>query len=138
MSPSSPVPSGESSGDVTETLESLCADPSCRSPYQKVIGRGRPQRFCSETCRRRAEKSLRKVRSRLRHYDEMATISRIDIAAHGREDGEGDTELDLRQSASNAIGRAEAALRFLTDRDDPAVNEFRRLYEAVAPLLANR
>jgi len=67
-------------GDVQE-LPDYCARPSCRREFVRVVGRGRPQTFCSEVCRRAAEKELRHARSRLAHFEELTAQLKIDIAA---------------------------------------------------------
>jgi hypothetical protein len=123
-----------------EELTDYCWRPSCRKEFRRAAGPGRRQGYCSEICRRKAEKELRQARARLAHYELVVHKLRIDVAAHGRPelnevDGEKLPLLpDARQTAENAVRRAAGALTF-ADIDDPAVRELRMLYEAVAPIV---
>ena len=58
--------------------------PMCRRAFTRVVGPGRPQAFCSEVCRRAAEKELRQARSMLAHFEDLTAQLRVDIAAFGR------------------------------------------------------
>ena len=69
---------------ATQELPDYCARPMCRSPFTRVVGPGRPQAFCSEVCRRAAEKELRQAKSLLAHFEDLTAQLRIDIAAFGR------------------------------------------------------
>ena len=68
----------------TQELPDYCARPMCRSPFTRVVGPGRPQAFCSEVCRRAAEKELRQAKSLLAHFEDLTAQFRVDIAAFGR------------------------------------------------------
>jgi hypothetical protein len=134
---------GRSDGDSrrpsnVEDLPDFCSRPSCRREFRRLVGPGRRQAYCSETCRRNAEKELRQAKSRLAHFEELVKMLRSDVAAFERtaaEQGAGDGPLaDLLQGAESALRRAEGALIF-ADGSQPSVQELRRLYEAVAPLI---
>lgn len=122
-------------GDVLE-VAAFCARPSCRREYRRVTQPGRPQAYCSEVCRRSAEKELRQLRARLAHFDSVVEQVRIDIAAHSRNDDAVVPVLELRQAASNAVARAAGVLRFTTESRDPLADELKLLHDAVAPLIA--
>jgi hypothetical protein len=122
-----------------DLLIDYCSRPKCRNEFRRTAHPGRPQEYCSEICRRAAEKEFRRARSRLAHYEGLVEKLRIDVAAHGRPDAEdGDDQqpvsLDARQRAENAVRRASGVLRF-ADPDDPAVQELQMLYGAVAPVI---
>lgn len=121
-----------------EDLTDYCSRPSCRKEFRRTAGPGRPQAFCSEFCRRAAERELRQVRSRLAHFESVVEKLRIDVAAFGRADDEGLEPgiLELRRRAHEAIARTGGALEFMSNRDEPSARELQRLYDAVAPLLA--
>jgi len=123
-----------------ESLIDYCSRPNCRKEFRRTARAGRPQEYCSEICRRTAEKELRRARSRLAHYEGVVEKLRVDVAAHGRpdtdQDGDGELplSLDAHQRAENAVLRASGVLRF-ANPDDPAVQELQMLYRAVAPIV---
>jgi hypothetical protein len=125
---------------VADGLADFCSRPSCRKEFRRTARPGRRQEYCSEICRRAAEKELRQARARLAHFEEVVKKLRIDVVAHGRvvldEVGEEQVSvsLDARQAAESAVRRAAGALAF-ANPDDPAVRELRMLYEAVAPVV---
>lgn len=123
-----------------ESLIDYCSWPDCRKEFRRTARPGRPQEYCSEICRRAAEKELRRARSRLAHYEGVVEKLRIDVAAFGRPDADQDIgdelplSLDARQRAESAVLRASGVLRF-ANPDDPAVQELQRLFRAVAPIV---
>lgn len=123
-----------------ESLIDYCSKPDCRNEFRRVTKPGRPREYCSEICRRTAEKELRRARSRLAHYEGVVEKLRIDVAAYGRQDTDQDSgdelplALDARQRAENAVLRASGVLRF-ANPDDPAVQELKMLFMAVAPVV---
>ena len=122
-----------------QDLADYCSRPSCRKEFRRTVGPGRPQAFCSEFCRRGAERELRQVRTRLAHFESVVEKLRIDVAAFGRPDGEGlePSILEQRRLAHEAIARTAGVLEFIGSRDEPAVRELQRLYDAVGPLLTS-
>ena len=106
-----------------QELPDYCARPMCRSPFTRVVGPGRPQAFCSEVCRRAAEKELRQAKSLLAHFEDLTAQLRIDIAAFGR------------GGLSQATETAEMA--FVGDSDDPLAQELRALHAAVSPVIVD-
>jgi hypothetical protein len=123
-----------------EGLIDYCSRPECREEFRRTAGPGRRQEYCSELCRRAAERELRRARSRLAHFEDLVEKLRIDVAAFGKPDSDdaGDENLllslDGRRAAEDAVRRAAGALEF-ADRDEPAVRELRMLYDAVAPII---
>ena len=124
-----------------ETVADYCWRPSCRKQFLRPAGRGRRKAYCSDICRRAAEKELRQAQSRLAHFEALVEKLRIDVAAFGKPDpGEGGGDdglplpLDARQEAENAVRRAAGALVF-ANPDDPAVRELRLLHDTVAPVI---
>lgn len=129
------APVDESSG-----LIDYCSRPSCRTEFRRTPGPGRRQAYCSEICRRAAERELRQLRSRLAHFENLVDKLRIDVAAFGRPEDDGADggnaggRLDSRRAAEDAVRRAAGALEF-ANPDEPAVRELRRLYQAVASVI---
>jgi hypothetical protein len=122
-------------------LIDYCSRPSCRREFRRGSGPGRRQAYCSEICRRTAEREYRQLRSRLAHFEDVVEKLRIDVAAFGRLDAADDageekmtTHPDSRRTAEDAVRRAAGALEFAA-HDGPAVRELKRLYEAVAPII---
>ena len=129
-----------SAGDETQELIDYCARPLCRAEFRRQAGPGRRQSYCSELCRRTAEKQARQTRSRLAHFEGVVEQLRTDVAAFGRsvdDDAadEGTTSIQERRRAENAVNRAGGILDFTPDAEEPLVRELRALYDAVAPLV---
>jgi len=121
-------------------LIDYCSRPSCRTEFRRAPGPGRRQAYCSEICRRTAERELRQARSKLTHFENLVEKLRIDVAAFGRLEGDGadgesgGVRVDSRRAAEDAVRRAAGALE-LANPDEPAVRELRRLYQAVASII---
>lgn len=123
--------------DEGEPLVAYCALPSCRTEFRRTSGPGRRKDFCSDECRRAAEKDLRRLKSRFVHYENVVQQLKIDIAAFGRssDDEESVEQPDVAaQRASEALARAQGVLRFAPN-DDPLAAELLALVDAVAPLV---
>lgn len=132
---------GEAAAAVEDAQEvpTFCARPACRQEYRGVLGNGRRQVFCSETCRRAAQREVRRLRARLRHFEGIVEQVRIDLGAYGH--SEDDVELagiDAQRYAERAVARAAGVLRFASNSEEPLAQEFRALYEAVEPLVSQR
>ena len=78
---------------ATEDLIDYCSRPMCRKEFRRAVAPGRRQEYCSEVCRRTAERELRQARSRLAHFEDLVQKLRTDVAAFGRSDvADGDVE----------------------------------------------
>ncbi len=124
-----------------ETLTDYCSRPKCRKEFRRQGGRGRRQEYCSDICRRKAERELRQTKSRLEHFEGLVEQLRNDVKAFGKTE-DADTTSDRReqapdawQVAESAVRRADGALVF-TDPEDLVVRELRRLRDAVSPLIS--
>ncbi len=132
--PSSPTADGEE-------LPDYCARPACRREFRRLAGPGRRQAYCSEVCRRAAERELRHARSRLRHFEELVEQCRADVASFGHaeaDDNDSDVGSDPKRRAELAVARAAGIVEITGDAEDPIAREFRQLYLAVVPLLRSR
>lgn len=127
-------PSRGASADEREDAAAFCARPACRQEYRRVTQPGRPQEYCSELCRRTAEKEMRRLRSRLHHFEDVVDQTKIDLAAHGRHES---PEIDAAARAVTALERTAGVLRFVSNSDDALADELWRLYEAVRPLVSS-
>ena len=123
-----------------EELVDYCWRPSCRAEFRRAAaGQGRRQKYCSEICRRAAEKELRQAQSRLAHFEKLVQKLRVDVAAYGKPDDEigGDSRslpVNAQERAEDAVRRVEGTLVF-ANQDDRAVQELQALYDAVAPII---
>ncbi len=123
-----------------EDLIDYCSRPNCRKEFRWAAGPGRRQAYCSEICRRAAEKELRQARARLARFEGIVRKLRVDVAAYGKPDDDGDggeelpVSLGARQTAESAILRADGILSRTTGRPAPRqVRRRRRSNRAGAP-----
>jgi hypothetical protein len=119
----------------------FCARPLCRREFRRNAGPGRPQAYCSEPCRRSAEREYRQALSRLSNYEAVVDQLRIDIAAFGKDvDADVDDMAitpEMRRRAEDAVEQARGAVPFLRSTEEPAALQLCSLYDAVAPLFAH-
>lgn len=125
-----------------ETHPDLCSRPACRKEFRRVLGPGRGRAYCSDFCRRAAERELRQVKSRLARFERLVEMLRNDLAAFGKQDSDGADDgkqsgPDQMRLAEDAIHRAAGALLFASS-NEPAVQELQNLYDAVAPVIMSR
>lgn len=127
------------SRDVEE-LPDICARPACRRSYTRTVGPGRPQAFCSEVCRRSAEREFRQAKARLSHFEDLVEQIRADIAAFTRPASMSTEPADVLspealRNAREAVARAGGILTFLANSDEPLARELTALHDAVAPVV---
>jgi len=121
-----------------EELPDFCARPACRQPFTRVTGPGRPQAFCSDMCRRTAERELRQTRARLTHFEALTDQLRADVAAFTRgssDDVSPVSSQSAQRGAEDAVNRVAGILAFVGDSNEPLARELRHLFEAVAPVI---
>lgn len=128
-------------GDDQFDLPDMCARPQCRKEFRQQVGRGRKKDYCSETCRRLADRDYKRARATVEHFEKLARRSRHDVLAFGRSaderaDGGVSEEVALVQ-AGDALDRADAVLRFVGDADPRLVEELRALRNGVSALVAS-
>lgn len=125
----------------SQELPDYCARPACRRAFTRVVGPGRPQAFCSEVCRRSAERELRQAKSRLAHFEALVDQMRADVAAFSRTgtpeeaDPTAGSSFEARRSALDAVHRVAGVLAFLERSDDPVARELSALHAAVLPVV---
>lgn len=120
-------------------LPDLCARPQCRQEFRQTVGRGRKKDYCSETCRRLADRDYKRARATVEHFDRLARRSRHDVLAFGRStdeqlQGPMSEEVSIAR-AVGALDRAEAVLRFVRDSDERTVVELEALCDGVRQLV---
>lgn len=115
-----------------------CARPMCRKEFRRNAGRGRRRDYCSETCRRLADRDYKRAKAMVDQFERLARRSRHDVLAFGRaseQDGGQPSEEIALERALRALGRAESVLRFASDADERLLTEIRTLCDDVRPLV---
>lgn len=128
--------------DVDFEIAEYCGRLSCHKPIVQPAGRGRRREFCSDTCRRGADREYKRAKGLVEHFEQYLRKTRHEVAAYGRkaetESGFRTPEEDaqVRSSAHAAISRAEAVLEFAEfEVEDRFLVELRRLVAAVSPVI---
>lgn len=114
-----------------------CAWLSCRKPVTQELGPGRRKEYCSDTCRRAADRDYKRAKAHLETFAEQVKRSQHEVAAYGRK-AEADVltpeQLSaLETSARVAFARAEAIAEVGTT-PDRAIAELSALVNALRPL----
>jgi len=116
-----------------------CGRLSCRKPIVQTAGRGRRREFCSETCRRGADREYKRAKAHVETFERNLRNFRHEVAAYGRRAEDGsltrEEEERIERKAVVALGRAQAVVEFSADVDDRFLKELRELVHAVEPLL---
>ena len=135
----SEIPDGADGFDLVE----YCGRLTCRKPIVQTAGRGRRREFCSETCRRGADREYKRAKAMVEHFETNLSKTRYEVAAYGRKaevDSGFRTPADdaaILETARVALGRADAILEYVPGGDERFLDELRRLAEAVRPLVAS-
>ena len=118
-----------------------CARPMCRKEFRQSTGRGRRRDYCSEACRRLADRDYKRAKAMVESFERLARRSRHDVLAFGRtaddigDDGSISDDVALER-ATAGIARARAVLQFASDAEPRLVAELRGLCEAVTPAVS--
>ena len=130
----------EGQGRDTNSIDLLdyCARPLCRKEFRQSTGRGRRRDYCSETCRRIADREYKQAKAMVEHFERLSERSRYDVRAFGRAADDLDTSTDIpvdvaRERANAGIARARAVLQFADGADPRLIAELRQLCDALEP-----
>lgn len=133
--------SAEQEVDADFEIVEYCGRLSCRRPIVQTAGRGRRREFCSETCRRGADRDYKRAKALVDHFEQSLTKTRHEVAAYGRK-SEADSGLQtpadharMMADARVALGRAETVLEYTTGIDERFRDELDRLVTALRPLV---
>lgn len=130
---------GEADGDFE--IAEYCGRLSCGKVIVQTAGRGRRREFCSETCRRGADREYKRAKALVEHFEAYLRKTRHEVAAYGRKaDADRglqtlEEEAAVHAAAAAAVSRAEGILDFAGTDDGRFLEELRRLVEAVGPLV---
>lgn len=121
----------------TEELWDRCARPACRRNFQRGTDRGRPREYCSDTCKKNADREYKKAQAAVPHFEKLLTQARADVAAFGRP-AEGRPAADPGDDLAAAVGawrHAGGAVEFAQPGDLRLHEVLRDLVEALDPIL---
>lgn len=116
-----------------------CGRLSCKEPVVQELGRGRRKEYCSETCRRAADRDYKRAKGHVDFYAEYLQRSQHEVASYGRKAESGAFSPEqlgkLEADARVALSRAEA-LTEVGVPNDRAAEELTALVKALKPLLS--
>jgi hypothetical protein len=115
-----------------------CGRLSCKKPVVQELGPGRRKEYCSDTCRRGADREYKRAKAHVDTFEEYLRRSRHEVASYGRK-AEADTLspeqlASLENAARVAFARAEALVEVGVPTD-LAVAELAALVQALRPLM---
>lgn len=124
--------------DHEDQVALYCGRQSCGKVIVQTIGRGRRKEFCSETCRRGADRDYKRAKSHAELFDEQLRKARHQVASYGRKPDQGiltpEEATQLQQEARVALVRAETVLELGSD-PDRVLLELKALVKAAGPVL---
>lgn len=127
-------------GDSDFDVADYCGRLSCRKVIVQPAGRGRRREFCSETCRRGADREYKRAKALVESFERNLRSFRHEVAAYGRKAEDGAVtpqELErIQRDAHAAIGRAQGVVEFSCGVEDRYLEELRLLLHAVESLVA--
>lgn len=120
-------------------IASYCGRLSCRKPIVQDIGPGRRKEFCSDTCRRGADRDYKRAKAHVEFFEEQLRRTQHEVATYGRRADEGvltaDEVLRLQSEARVALARATTVAELGGDQADRIRAELDALIAAVRPIL---
>jgi hypothetical protein len=130
---------------VTDNEESIgriavpCGRLSCKEPVIQELGRGRRKEYCSDTCRRAADRDYKRAKGHVEVYADYLQRSQHEVAAYGRKAEAGVLTPEqlgkVETHARVAFARAEALVE-VGVVPERAADELAALVAALRPLLS--
>lgn len=124
--------------ELEDQVGTHCGWLGCGKLIVQTLRRGRRKEFCSDTCRRAADRDYKRVRARIDIYGEELRKSQHHAAAYGRkaEDGTLSPEQwsQIESAARIAFARASTVVD-LGAPPDRVAQELEALVKALTPLL---
>jgi hypothetical protein len=123
-------------------IAEYCGRLSCKRVVEQTPGRGRRRAYCSDTCRRAADREYKRAKSLVEHFEEALNKTRHEVAAYGRNGDDVDVltydqEVERWAAASKALTRVQAMLEFDTSMPERFREELTTLVAALAPLVSD-
>lgn len=120
-------------------IAGYCGWLSCRKPIVQDIGPGRRKEFCSDTCRRGADRDYKRAKAHVELFEEQLRRSQHEVATYGRRADEGvltaDEVLRLQADARVALARATTVAELAGDHPERIRAELEALIMAVRPIV---
>ncbi|MCZ4499989.1 MAG: hypothetical protein JWQ74_2544 [Marmoricola sp.] len=131
----------ETSDEAVDQVGIYCGRLTCGKLIVHTLGRGRRKEFCSETCRRAADREYKRARGRVELFEEQLRRNQHEVAAYGRKAEEGtltpEQRIGLETSARIAFTRASTVVE-LGASTDRAASELADLVAALRPLFESQ
>jgi hypothetical protein len=116
-----------------------CGRLSCRKPVIQELGPGRRKEYCSDTCRRGADRDYKRAKAHVDTFAEYLRRSEHEVASYGRKaeaDALSPEQLGRFETAARiAFARAETLVEVGVPIDLAAV-ELAALVTALRPLMS--
>lgn len=116
-----------------------CGRLSCRKPVVQELGPGRRKEYCSDTCRRGADREYKRARAHVDTFVEYLRRSQHEVASYGRkaevETLSPEQLVGLETATRVAFARAETLVEVGVPAD-LAVVELAALVRALRPLMS--
>lgn len=118
-----------------------CGRLSCKKPVIQELGPGRRKEYCSDTCRRAADRDYKRAKAHVDTFEEYLRRSQHEVASYGRKaEAEAlspEQLVSFETSARVAFARAETLVEVGVPTD-LAVVELATLVQALRPLMTAR
>ena len=116
-----------------------CSRLSCKKPVVQELGPGRRKEYCSDTCRRGADRDYKRAKAHVDTFEEYLRRSQHEVASYGRkaevETLSPDKLVSFETDARVAFARAETLVEIGVPTD-LAVVELAALVQALRPLMS--
>lgn len=128
----------DQASDLEDQIARYCGLLSCGKVLVQSLGRGRRKEFCSETCRRAADRDYKRAMARTELFEEQLRKAKHHAAAYGRKAEPGvltpEVMTRLQGNVREAFARASTVVELGTS-PERAAEELERLVTALRPLL---
>lgn len=115
-----------------------CGRLSCKKPVAQELGPGRRKEYCSDTCRRGADRDYKRAKAHVDTFEEYLRRSQHEVASYGRkaeaEMLSPEQLISLETAARVAFARASTLVEVGVPAD-VAVVELAALVSALHPLM---
>lgn len=115
-----------------------CGRLSCKKPVIQELGPGRRKEYCSDTCRRGADREYKRAKAHVDTFEEYLRRSQHEVASYGRkaeaEAPSPEQLVSLETATRVAFARAETLVEVGVPAD-LAVVELAALVHALRPLM---
>ena len=115
-----------------------CGRLSCKKPVIQELGPGRRKEYCSDTCRRGADREYKRAKAHVDTFEEYLRRSQHEVASYGRKAEakapSPEQLVSLETATRVAFARAETLVE-VGVHADLAVAELAALVHALRPLM---